>query len=144
MCNKEGPDYVSFLNKIMTECPNHSEKIEKAYYEVKLSITLKCSDDSATGENWRGLVVASDWERYKCESSCIPNAVSVYKEVCGNYQGSAICNSLRKHLYTCDESFVDLGKDGKGTTSDTSDALTISSQVALLSLIMCLIFAFFK
>jgi len=166
-------DYVNLLKRIITECPDHDRYIDLDYYEEKSKMFERCTKDSVTGkicsEVERGFGYKySEWDPKLCESSCVENDDLLLREVrklpmctedtfiskdqpfcyeapddiCGNKNLAEI----NKNRNSDDIKIVtDFSASANSTTNDTtSDATTLTSHIALFSLIMCLIFAFMK
>jgi len=160
-------EYFDFLKKIITECPDHPVGFERCYYAQKLYNAVHCNKDSVTGEVCSELIDLgefikpySQWESYRCGTSCITEVDKVFREY-STFPGCSRDRRFEDHnnmqTSSCESNFmgksnpidscgkkdyVDPGNKSSGNA--TSDATTLNGQVVLLSLIICLIFAFFK
>ncbi len=169
--------YMSYLENIMTKCPNFSIEIKERYYEKMKDKALYCSKDSVTGIDCSNIISDEDflkpysqWEPSKCNSSCVAEMDKIIRETLETFKSNtcpegSICKVFRNtnnQLSSCgnrdfvEDNFVIDNNKGNSTTGTvvplinndkeniTSDANTLTGQVALFSLIICIIFAFFK
>ena len=150
------PDYTTFLKKIITECPNnHDEDIDNEYISLKKEIVNFCSKDSVTGEEcwipYKDMdftIPYSQWKPYQCESSCVAEYDAVLREEAKTprcyYKSAFEGNPLECYIFKTSTNPLDSCGNPNYVEPKTSDATTLTSHIALFSIIMCLIFAFFK
>jgi len=171
-CGGGAQDLINYIHTIITSCPNdHSQMIEDDYYDERLYKIKYCSADAVTGKNCGEVINEgygyfhepySQWDPNKCSSSCIAELDEVYRDKYKNRKPEECSSSIFNTgcmLFTMSENPLNLcgteyvpREEEDGTIDDTnnsnedesSGATTLSSHVALLSLIMCIIFAFLK
>jgi len=149
-CGKAGvSNYIKFLEGIINECPNHSLDIEKEYYLEKLHVVETCSEDSVTGKSCDLVKTGdfnkpySEWDPSECESSCVNEFDAIYREMAR----SPVCDSLGEKESGSECKNFKLGNNptcGIKTFAEVNSATTLSSYVTLFSLIICILFVFFK
>jgi len=121
-CSKgSAEDYITFLKKIMTECPDHSLAIDEEYYIVSFNKINVCSKDSDSGKKCRDIAKYYKnkplkkltylqpiyWESNLCKSSCGTEYDVLYKEIgnsktCATYEDSAICKEFQAGKSACE------------------------------------------
>lgn len=156
-CNELYPQKIAFLKRIIIECPNHANDLEKEYYDERLEMVDLCSKDSVTGEicmkadddfKWDLEISYSNWEPYQCESSCVAEIDAIYREYANSpaCPDHFVCSTFKddKPLESCGNPDYYKNKSSSNSKSSTSDATTLSNHVALLSLLLCLLFSFFS
>jgi len=111
-------EYITLLENIIKECPYHVNIIEDAFYASKIMMVYYFSQDSNTGQScWLQLGVTrstldntfdtenfkshnifetelykkpySEWEPQQCESSCVAELDTIYRE----YAKSPACDT---------------------------------------------------
>jgi len=166
-------DLIDFIHTILTSCPNRSQLIEDDYYDERIKKINYCSVDSVTGKKCGEVMKEgygffhepySQWDPDKCSSSCIAEYDQVYREkykdrkleYCSSsmlYFGCQLFITSENPLSMCGTEYIPKEEDVNTIRNmnvyaedegNASSATTLSSHVALLSLIMCIIFAFFK
>jgi len=147
-CGKNGvSNYINFLEGIINDCPNHSMDIEKDYYKEKLELVRTCYSDPVTGKDCSKVdnfkKPYSEWDPSECESYCVEEYDKIYRE----FANSPACDSLGEKDSGSECKLFKLGNNptcGTKMFAEVNSAATLSSHVALFSLILCLLFAFFK
>jgi len=155
-CTGGRQNYKNFLDRIITECPNHSMEIEIERLKNEERTVGDCITDIVTGEECfvakKGSFKKpySQWEPSECESNCVAEYDKVYREFtkfayCDEYSYCRTFKNITNPLSSCgNKDFIDPGVDDSISEKLTNDATIVTSQVTLLVLIMCFIFAFFK
>jgi len=173
--DKEAQDIISFSKKIMSECPEHSKYVEDEHYRLRIELVYAYSKDSITGKRCKEVLGVtynnkngvyktdaglfqkpySEWEPHQCESSCVAELDSIYRE----FSKSPACDSSNDNYLSSNtfdmrkacEIFKSSGNPTCGNKAfakiyeeSTNNATTFTSHIALFSLIICILFIFFK
>jgi len=171
---EELQDLITYVKKILTECPNHEEEFEEMYYISRILLVLHFSQDKSTGNNCLIQLGAtrntqnnsydmgiyrrpySEWDNLQqCESSCVAELDVVYRE----FSTSVACDSAKKENSTVQfgnicELFKNNGNPTCGSINyakiyeeNKNDAMTLTTTTGPLlffSLMLYILFNIFK